>query len=109
MDSPSPITLAILLGFFAVFFCLEHLQAAAKIQTSHSQSGLARFVASALLPAVLSTFGLTLLLLVVHVRALSRAGVPGAGGAGLDRLAKVTLAAASVALIAGGVMGFVAD
>ncbi|KAF8697922.1 hypothetical protein HU200_035419 [Digitaria exilis] len=107
MDSPSPITLAILFGFFAVFFCLEHLQDAAKIQTS--RTGLARFAASALLPSVLSTFGLTLLLLVVHVRALSRAGVPGAGGAGLDRLAKATLAAASLALIAGGVMGFVAD
>lgn len=101
----SLITLTILLGFATVFSCLEPLQVATKIQASPSQSGFARFAAGALLPAVSTTFGLTLLLLFAHMRALSR----GAGGAGLHRLAKATLAAASVALIAGGVMSLVAD
>ncbi|CAN6164723.1 unnamed protein product [Urochloa humidicola] len=100
----SPTALTIILCFAAAFFCLQHLEAAAKIKTS--QGGLARVAASALLPSVLITFGLTLLLLVTHVRELSRMN---AAAAGLNRLAKATLAATAAALIAGAVMGFVAD
>jgi hypothetical protein len=105
----SPTTLTILLGFAAVFFCLGPLEAAAKIRTS--QGALARAAAGALLPAVLAAFALTLLLLVAHVRALGRAGAAaaGAGAPGLDRLANAALAAASAALLAGAVVGLVAD
>ncbi|CAN6208357.1 unnamed protein product [Urochloa humidicola] len=103
----SPTALTILLGFAAAFFCLQPLEAAAKIKTS--QSGLAWVAASALLPAVLITFGLTLLLLVSHVRELSRANAAAAGAAGLNRLAKATLAATAAALLAGAVMGLTAD
>ena len=81
----STTTLTVLLGFAAVFFCLGHLEAAAKIWTS--QGALASAAAGALLPAVLAAFGLTLLLLVAHVRALGRAAAAaaGAGAPGLDR------------------------
>ncbi|CAN6214683.1 unnamed protein product [Urochloa humidicola] len=103
----SPTALTILLGFAAAFFCLQHLEAAAKIKTS--PSGLARVAASALLPSVLITFGLTLLLLVTHVREFTRANATAAGAAGLNRLAKATLAATAAALLAGAVTGFVAD
>jgi len=107
----SPTTLTVLLGFAAVFFCLEHLEAAAKIRTS--QGALARTAAGALLPAVLAAFGLTLLLLVAHVRALGRADAAaagaGAGAAGLGRLGIAALAATSAALLAGAVVGLVAD
>ncbi|TKW19674.1 hypothetical protein SEVIR_4G035802v4 [Setaria viridis] len=106
----SPTTLTILLGFAAVFVCIEPLETAAKIQFQTSASAFARAAASALLPAVLATIGLTLLLLVAHVRALSRANPAAAGAAELDRLAKATLAAATTAALLGGaVMGFVAD
>ena len=105
----SPTTLAILLGFAADFFCLEHLEAATKIRTS--QGALARAAAGALLPAVLAAFALTLLLLVAHVRALGRAdaAAAGAGAAGLGRLGIAALAATSAALLAGAVVGLVAD
>ena len=73
----STTTLTVLLGFAAVFFCLGHLEAAAKIWTS--QGALASAAAGALLPAVLAAFGLTLLLLVAHVRALGRADAAAAG------------------------------
>ncbi|CAL5051623.1 unnamed protein product [Urochloa decumbens] len=100
----SPTALTIILGFAAAFFCLQHLEAATKIKTS--QSVLARVAASALLPSVLIAFGLTLLLLVTHVRELSRAN---AAAAGLNRLAKATLTATAAVLLAGAVTGFVAD
>ena len=107
----STTTLTVLLGFAAVFFCLGHLEAAAKIWTS--QGALASAAAGALLPAVLAAFGLTLLLLVAHVRALSRADAAaagaGAGAAGLGRLGIAALAATSAALVAGAVVGVVAD
>ena len=105
----SPTTLTVLLGFAAVFFCLQHLEAAAKIWTS--QGALASAAAGALLPAVLAAFGLTLLLLVAHVRALGRAdaAAAGAGAAGLGRLGIAALAATSAALLAGAVVGLVAD
>ena len=105
----SATTLTILLGFATVFFCLEHLEAAAKIRTS--QGALAGAAAGALLPAVLAAFGLTLLLLVAHVRALGRAdaAAAGAGAAGLGRLGIAALAATSAALLAGAVVGLVAD
>ena len=100
----SPTTLTVLLGFAAVFFCLGHLEAAAKIWTS--QGALASAAAGALLPAVLAAFGLTLLLLVAHVRALGR------GNAAVARLpaclAKATLAATVTALLAGAVLRLVA-
>ncbi|CAL5044013.1 unnamed protein product [Urochloa decumbens] len=98
----SPTALTILLGFAAAFFCLQPLEAATKIKAS--QSGLARVAASVLLPAVPITFGLTLILLVRHVRALARVNA-----AGLGCLAKATLAATTVALLAGAVVGLVAD
>ena len=105
----SPTTLTVLLGFAAVFFCLQHLEAAAKIRTS--QGALASAAAGALLPAVLAAFGLTLLLLVAHVRALGRAAAAaaGAGAPGLGRLGIAALAATSVALVAGAVVGLVVD
>jgi hypothetical protein len=107
----SPTALTILVSFAAVFFfCLEPLEAAAKIQSQASASAFARAAAGALLPTVLATFGLILLLLVAHVRALGRANAAAAGAYGLGRLAKATLAAATAtALLAGAVVGLVAD
>ncbi|OEL28069.1 hypothetical protein BAE44_0010913 [Dichanthelium oligosanthes] len=108
MAPPSLTTLTILLGFSAAFWCLDPLESihTGKIQTSQ-QSPAARLAAAALPPAVLATFGLTLLLLITHVRALGRANV--AGGRLLGRLDKATLTATVTALIAGAVLRLVAD
>ena len=97
--------LTILLGFTAAFSCLEVLESASKIQAPRSPA--ARLAAGVFLPAVLATFGLTLLLRVAHVRALGR------GNAAVARLpaclAKATLAATMTALLAGTVLRLVAD
>jgi hypothetical protein len=59
----------ILFGFAAVFCCLEHLEeATTKIQAE--QSGSAWLAAAAFVAAVVTTFGLTLLLLFSYIRAL---------------------------------------
>ncbi|CAD6339936.1 unnamed protein product [Miscanthus lutarioriparius] len=94
----SHVTLTILFGYAAVFWCLDALSEAAKIQTPRS----------AFVP--LTTFGLTSLLLFAHVRALGGANAAtGAAAAArrrrfLDRLANAALAATAAALLAGAVL-----
>ena len=99
--------LTILLGFTAAFWCLEALELASNSKIQASPSPAARLAAGVFLPAVPATFGLTLLLLVAHVRALGR------GNAAVARLpaclAKATLAATVTALLAGAVLRLVAD
>lgn len=109
----SHVTLTILFGYAAVFWCLDALSEAAKIQTPWS-SFVPRLAAGALLPSVLTTFGLTSLLLFAHVRVLGGANAGGAAAAAwrlrlLDRLANGTLAATAAALLAGAVLRLGAD
>jgi len=105
----SHVTLTIVFGYAAVFWCLDALSEAAKIQTPRS-AFVPRLAAGALLPAVLTTFGFTSLLLFAHVRALGGANAAtGAAAAArrrrfLDRLANAALAATAAALLAGAVL-----
>jgi hypothetical protein len=86
----------ILFGFAAVFCCLEHLEeATTKIQAE--QSGSARLAAAAFVAAVVTTFGLTLLLLFSYIRALDA----GRRFLFLGCLAKSTRLAATASLLTG--------
>ncbi|CAN6221774.1 unnamed protein product [Urochloa humidicola] len=103
-------TLTIVLGFWAVFWCLQ----AGEIQKPPPQQGrVAGLAAAAFLPALVTTFGLTLLLLFEHVRLLGgRASAATAGEPGrrfVGRLQKATLASTMVIFIAGVVLRLVAD
>ncbi|CAN6172913.1 unnamed protein product [Urochloa humidicola] len=104
-------TLTIVLGFWAVFWCLQ----AGEIQKPPQQQGrVAGLAAAAFLPALVTTFGLTLLLLFEHVRllGLGRASVAAVGEPGrrfVGRLQKATLASTMVIFIAGVVLRLVAD
>ncbi|CAN6202185.1 unnamed protein product [Urochloa humidicola] len=105
-SSPSLTTLIILLGFASAFRCLDPLESICTGKIQATQSPVARLAADAFLPAVLATFGLTLLLLVDHVRALGRANA--AGGRAPSRLAKATLAVTvATTLLAGTVLRLV--
>ncbi|CAN6202184.1 unnamed protein product [Urochloa humidicola] len=96
--------LTILLGFGVVFWCLQSGEIQNHPQQQDRVAGLA---VAAFLPALVATFGLTLLLLFAHVRALSRANAAAAGEPGrrfVGRLEKVVLASTMVAFLAGLVL-----
>jgi hypothetical protein len=91
----------ILFGFAAVFCCLELLEeATTKIQAE--QSGSARLAAAAFVAAVVTTFGLTLLLLFSYIRALDA----GRRFLFMGRLAESTRLAATACLLTGPVGSF---
>ncbi|WVZ82107.1 hypothetical protein U9M48_029409 [Paspalum notatum var. saurae] len=100
--------LTILLGFFAAFCNLDLLDQATAPHTPHGGGVLAGVATSAFAPAVLVTFGLTILLLVAHLRALAGANAGGDDGAGgpflVRRLTKATVLAAVAALLASSVL-----
>lgn len=98
----------ILFGFAAVFSCLEVLEAITKIQDSRSLFAT-RLMAVAFVPAIVATFGLTLLLLVSYIRALRTNAAAGhADRRFLEPLAKATLVMATAALLAGVILQLVA-
>lgn len=92
-------------GFTAALCCLQLLGAdTTTTTTTTTQSGLARLAAASLVPAVLAALTLTPLLAFAHVHA--RAEAEGALVAGL---AKATLLAGTVALVAAAVVQLGAD
>ncbi|KAK3131866.1 hypothetical protein QOZ80_6AG0512580 [Eleusine coracana subsp. coracana] len=99
----------ILFGFAAVFSCLQLLEATTKTHASHSRFAWLMEVAFVL--AILTAFGLTLLLLFSHVRALCANAAGGDDGRRfvLKRLAKATLLMAMTTLLAGAVVQLVAS
>ncbi|CAL5044012.1 unnamed protein product [Urochloa decumbens] len=103
--------LTILLGFWVVFWCLQ--AGHGEIQNQPQQQGDAAGVAAAaFLPALVTTFGLTLLLLFAHVRALGHANAAAGGEPGrrfVGRLEKAALASTMVAFLAGLVLRLAAD
>lgn len=97
----SSIALTVMFGFTAALCCLQLLGADT---TTTTQSGLARLAAASLVPAVLAALTLTPLLAFARVHARAEAE-----GALVSGLAKATLLAGTVALVAAAVVQLGAD
>lgn len=97
----SSVAVTVMFGFTAALCCLQLLGADT---TTTTQSGLARLAAASLVPAVLAALTLTPLLAFARVHARAEAE-----GALVSGLAKATLLAGTVALVAAAVVQLGAD